>query len=64
MTPDIDTSGVVWMGGDNGTAVREEIAHRFREFGLRPQCRGCHRPCKQYAAPDSIIVYCRRGRKP
>lgn len=52
-----------YLGGDNGEAVREVImSDRFQQYGDHPDCYGCRykRECKTYAAPDSVIIYCRR----
>lgn len=37
-----------------------EIDEEFEHFGLHPQCQGCAEPCRQYAAPGSRIIYCKR----
>lgn len=38
--------------------ARDDIEANFRHYGTHPNCRRCKLGCKQYAAPDSVIVYC------
>jgi hypothetical protein len=38
--------------------ARDEIEDNFRHYGVHPNCQRCQFGCKQYAAPDSVIVYC------
>jgi hypothetical protein len=41
-----------------GDELRAQILVNLKARGIHPQCRGCKRTCKQYAARDATIVYC------
>ena len=52
-----------WTRRDKRKAVSEMragIVAEFKEYGVHYQCRYCRRQCKQWAAPNSQIVYCPR----
>ncbi len=54
----LDALGLPLKPIDPGDAMRIDIAAEFDQFGQHPYCFRCRKPCKQYAAPDSIIIYC------
>jgi hypothetical protein len=54
----VDAVGLALTPIEPADAARMEIAAEFERYGQHPACFRCPMDCKQYNAPDSVIVYC------